>query len=284
MHHLILGYGYCGYYLAQQLLKEKQKITTVSRHLEEQMRLPGVTHVTQDLNQPFHWTNPDSIIYYLIPPPSSGEQDVFLKKLLRPDTLQAKKMIYFGSSGVYGDHQGDWVSEVSPCHIESSRQKRRLDAEQQWLAYGAKHHISSLCLRIAGIYGPTRLPIQAAQNQVPLIEPSQAPFSNHIYVKDLASIAINLAKKEEALSIYNVSDGAPNVMGTLQQHTAKLLHMDPAPYESFAEVFAKASPMKQEFMRASKQLSIERLKTTLGSSLQLTPLDTALKDAIDHEL
>lgn len=74
MHHLILGYGYCGYYLAQELLKNKQQVTVVSRHLNPQFRLPQIRHILHDLMHPIHWIEPDTILYYLIPPPAQGKK------------------------------------------------------------------------------------------------------------------------------------------------------------------------------------------------------------------
>ncbi|WP_241480568.1 hypothetical protein [Legionella norrlandica] len=115
MHHLILGYGYCGYYLAQELLKRQQQVTAVSRQLKKDWELPNLHHIMHDLQYPFHWHNPNSIIYYLIPPPSQSNQDILLNQFLKQSSLNAKKIIYFGSSGVYGDHQGAWWTNHQPA-------------------------------------------------------------------------------------------------------------------------------------------------------------------------
>lgn len=280
MHHLILGYGYCGYYLAQELLKHQQQVTTISRHCSEEMKLPGLNHVLHDLNEPFNWTEPDTIIYYLIPPSSQGEGDSFLKQFLSRNKIQAQKVIYFGSSGVYGNYQGAWVNEESSCLIQHPRQLRRLDAEHQWLAYCGKHLIRPIILRIAGIYGPGRLPMEAAQNNAPLIEKETAPFVNHIYVRDLAAIACKLSQIQSTHSLYNVADGNPQPMGALQQYLAQELGISPPAYESWQSAWEKASPMKREFMQGSKRLSIARLQTTLGTSLLLTPLQKAMQQSM----
>lgn len=280
MHHLILGYGYCGYYLAQELLKHNQQVTALSRHLDPELKLPRLEHFTHDLHQPFHWTESDTIIYYLIPPPSQGETDIFLSQFLSHSVVKAKKIIYFGSSGVYGNHEGDWVNEQSTCFIDNSRQLRRLDAEQQWLSYCNQNSIQPILLRIAGIYGPQRLPIEAAKAQTPIIEKDKAPYTNHIYVKDLAVISYLLAQCRTPHSLYNIADGAPQPMGTIQQQVAKALSIKPAPYESWQNAWERASSMKREFMQGSKRLQIDRLKQSLGSNLSLS----SLSDAIQHSL
>lgn len=280
MQHLILGYGYCGFYLAQELLKNKQQVTALSRHLPSDMKLPRLNHVVHDLIQPFKWTDPDTVIYYLIPPEPQGEYDIFLKHVLQSSTLKAKKLIYFGSSSVYGNHQGTWVNEESPCFIDNPRQKRRLDAEQQCKAFCKRHRIDSIVLRIAGIYGPQRVPIEAAQAKTPIIELNQAPYTNYIFVKDLANIAYQLSQEQVPSNLFNIADGHPKPMGTLQQLVAQLLRLEQAPYETWEQAFARATPMKREFMNGSKRLDINRLKATLEDSLKLTDMEDALNQFI----
>ncbi|MCL9684673.1 SDR family oxidoreductase [Legionella maioricensis] len=280
MHHLILGYGYCGYYLAQELLKHDQQVTALSRHLNPELQQPGLSHVTHDLNQPFNWTESNTIVYYLIPPQPQGERDIFLRQFLSHNRVNARKVIYFGSSAVYGNHQGNWVNEQSTCVINNARQLRRLDAEQQWLSYCNQNSIQAVLLRVAGIYGPQRLPIEAAKAQTPIIEKDKAPYTNHIYVRDLAAISYLLAQCPTPHTLYNIADGAPQPMGTIQKKVAKALGIKPAPYESWEQAWERASPMKREFMQGSKRLQIDRLKQSLKSSLSLSHLNDAIQQSL----
>ncbi|BCA94512.1 NAD(P)-dependent oxidoreductase [Legionella antarctica] len=280
MHHLILGYGYCGYYLAQELLNKNQQVTALSRHLNPELKLPRLRHLIHDLNQPLNWTESDTIIYYLIPPPSQGEKDTFLSQFLSHSVVRAKKIIYFGSSGVYGNHKGEWVNEDSRCFINNSRQLRRLDAEQQWLSYCNQNGMQPILLRIAGVYGPERLPVEAAKNQTPVIEKDKAPYTNHIYVRDLVAISYLLAQCQRPHFLYNIADGDPQPMGTIQQQVAKALGIKPAPYESWEQAWERASPMKREFMQGSKCLQIDRLKKSLESNLSLSHLNKAIQQSL----
>ncbi len=282
MHHLILGYGYCGYYLAQELLNLGEKVTVVSRHSDSRYVLPGLTHVVHDLNTPFSWNIPDTVVYYLIPPPSDGEHDLTLQNLLQHNAIQAQKIVYFGSSGVYGNHQGKWVTEDSHCHVDTARQKRRLCAESQWLTYSKAHQIDCILLRISGIYGPHRVPITAALARTSILRPEDAPWINHIFVRDLVKIALDLVKTPQTNTLFNVSDGCPEPMGALQNHLARLLGVEPAPQKPWKEIWAAASPMKQEFMTHSKRLDIQRLKQTLFD-LEFTPIVEALKLCMINE-
>ncbi|KTC81663.1 NAD-dependent epimerase/dehydratase family protein [Legionella brunensis] len=276
MEHLIIGYGYCGFHLARYLLAKQLSVTVVSRHLDNTFLLPGLNHLCHNIDEPFIWEKPDTIIYYLIPPIGDNKEDLGLKRFLESSHLDVSKVIYFGSSGVYGDHHGAWVDEYSPCYIYSARQQRRLDAEAQWLTFCQKKAIPAIILRIAGIYGPSRLPVESAIAQVPIVHPPSAPYTNHVYVEDLVSISFQLAAKINVSSIYNIADGNPAPLGTLQQEVAQILKLTHASYESWEAAWERASPMKKEFMQASRRLSIRALETSLGSSLTLTRLTQAI--------
>lgn len=279
MHHLIIGYGYTGFHLASYLINKKETVTAVSRHLDESQVVQGVEYIQHDIQTPFPWSKQNTIVYYLIPPPATGRYDTILQTFLNTNVIQPAKFIYFGSSAVYGDKSGDRVDETTPCTIILDRQWRRLDAERQCQELA----IDSVLLRIGGIFGPHRLPIDAAIQQAALIKPESAPITNLIYVKDLVRIAALLAMNSDAKGIYNVSDGLPEPMGYLQQQVAKLLDLPAAPFQSPEQVLAQASPMKKEFIHASKRLNIDALQMTLGPSLVITPKLTAIKESLREE-
>ncbi|ASQ46661.1 Rossmann-fold NAD(P)-binding domain-containing protein [Legionella clemsonensis] len=276
MQHLIIGYGYCGYHLAQYLLKKKESVTAISRHLDSIYELEGLNHIQHNIEEPFHWQKKETIIYYLIPPIGDRSDDVGLKQFLNHSQLKATQVIYFGSSGVYGNHAGAWVDESSTCYVHSSRQKRRLNAEAQWLTYCQQQQIPLIILRVGGIYGVNRLPLQAAMKQTPVITPELAPYTNSIYIDDLIKISYLLTQTKSTTSLYNIADGQPTPVGTLQQLIAQTLGLRAADYESFEQAWERASSMKKEFLSTSKRLSIQALKTRLKSTLHLTPLADAV--------
>lgn len=283
MHHLIIGYGYCGFYLAQYLLNQGERVTAVSRHQDKSYHLENLNHQIQDINQGNHCSEPDTLLYYFVPPTSEGVRDTLLQQFIASSSLKVRKIIYCGSSAVYGNHQHAWIDEGATCYLDNDRQRRRLDAEQQWQQFSAQAFLDCLILRVAGIYGPHRLPVQAALDQAPLIKLEQAPYSNHIHVQDLVKIAALLAMQPHTAGIYNIADGQPQKMGTLQTLTAKALGITAAPYADFEWIWAHASPMKREFMQSSKRLSIERLKKTFQPSLSLMTLTDGIAVSLKAE-
>jgi nucleoside-diphosphate-sugar epimerase len=282
MHHVLLGYGYVAQYLALALSHNQAPILAFSRtpvaasipHFKHQ--LIHDEHFKLDLPNEY-------VLYYFIPPPSDHDTDIILENYLAQLSPLPQKIIYIGSSGIYGDHLGHIVDEDSALHIQTSRQKGRLAAETQLQNFSKKHHIPLALLRVAGIYGPHRLPIEAASKQEPLIYPEEAPLINHIYVKDLVSILVKLGQEISYHGILNICDGHPQAMGTLQAKLASYLHYPPSVYQHFADVFAKASPMKREFMTQNKQLCDKRLKQLLdGGGIVCHDLDSGIQDCIEN--
>lgn len=275
MQHVIIGSGYVGQYLARYLNTMGESVITVSRQDISHQLCKGIKHLSMDVLIHSLPVIEDACWYYLIPPNQHGVHDLTLKRFLELNPKPPKRLIYFGSSGVYGNHNGDFVSELSDCHIEFDRQKRRLDAEKQ-----IKNFLeSAIILRVAGIVGKERLPVDAAKNQIPVVKPEQAPWTNLIDVKDLAKIASYLATHSSASGIFNVSNGHPVLMGYLQQQTARLLNLPLAKELDLDDMLKNASDMKKEFLKTSKRLNISKLQAILGKDYDFYPL-TALWDDI----
>ncbi len=275
MKHLIIGYGYTAYYLARELLAQGHQVCAVSRH-KPQEHLAGLEHQIIDLNNKAVYCEIPCIIYYCAPPPADGFKDSTLSNFLHLQKLNIKHVTYLSSSGVYGNHNGAWVDENSVCLLDSARSKRRYDAEQQWLHFGAQNNVPVNILRVAGIYGPGRLPLDGLNHQTPLIYPDQAPLTNHICVIDLVNIMLAI-NKHSSTKILNVADGEPLPMGSLLKTLAEILAYPVPPYTSFAKAYQQASPMKKEFMIASKKLNIHKLIDYLPADFKCHNLREGIK-------
>lgn len=281
--HILLGYGYVASHLAELLIQQNQEVISVCRQIPAYVP-PQIKHLTQDICQTPVDIQQQDTLYYFIPPLGEYEDDVIITDFLKILTQAPKKVIYIGSSGIYGHHHGEWVDEQSPCHIKTIRQKQRLSAESQFEDFCQKHHIACARLRVAGIYGPQRVPIDAVYAQTPVIHPKEAPLINHIYIKDLTNILAYLGNEVTFHGILNIADGTPSPMGALQQQLAQVLKFPLAPNDSFENIWNTASSMKKEFISQNKKLSVERLLQILNPSpLQLTPLPQALKEIIEAQ-
>jgi len=278
MNHLIVGYGYCGKYLTQTLLESNQQETTWSRSSQNLKQLPN-DHTHEAVNiatDNFNLPRECEVIHYLIAPPNEGKKDKLLEKFLIHLKQLPKHIIYYGSSGIYGDHQGKLIDETSRLNLKSDRQYRRHHAEQQLMAFCYKNKLKLSILRIAGIYGPDRIPLEQIKKKNPIITPSESPITNRIYVQDLVEIAVHLSKIQVGIECYNISDGNPSPMGYIQQKLCVLLNQKPLPQMRYQDYLKKASPMQKEFLSSSKQLDINKIKKILSGKFRLTSLEKGL--------
>jgi nucleoside-diphosphate-sugar epimerase len=281
--HVLVGWGYTAEFLADILLEDPVEILAISRRPPK--RAPhGISHLSMNIAEASTPIHADDIVYYFVPPLSEFESDVVLEKFLNLLPQSPRKVIYVGSSGVYGDQKGQWVNEKTDCQVTSLRQKQRLSAELLLKKYCHNQQIPCALLRTAGIYGPQRIPLDAVYSQQAIIEPENAPFINHIYVRDLAQILKYLGTSLSFDGIVNIADGHPSPMGSLQSMLANLLAYPKAPEMSFEEVWQLASPMKKEFMSQNKKLETSLLKQILrDSSISIHTAQDALKDIIKIE-
>lgn len=263
MHVFILGYGYAAYYCAQKLLARGIQVTAISRTYPKKYQLNGLIHQINTLPELSVSVKPDALLY-CAPPPKTGAKDHLLSETL--DKLEklncVSPIVYWGSSGVYGDHLGHWVDESSPCHIKSDIQRRRLDAEKSIRLFSQKHHVSHAIMRVAGMFGPDRLAIA----DTTVIKEEEAPYTNLIFIKDAAEIAVTLLLSQKDIGIINVSDGQPRKAGAVQKAIAA--HQGIAlKEEPFQSIMATASPMRHYFLSASKRLSTKKCRALFPDML-----------------
>jgi len=109
-----------------------------------------------------------------------------------------------GSTGVYGEEEGEWVEEDTPAAPLHRGGAVQLQAEQTLRS--AVDHLS--VLRLSGLYGPgrTRL-IRQALRKRPYFKPDL--WSNQIHVDDVAGVVQFLIDKQEMPEVLLVSDDKP---------------------------------------------------------------------------
>jgi nucleoside-diphosphate-sugar epimerase len=67
-----------------------------------------------------------------------------------------ERLVYTSSTGVYGDHGGDWVDEETPLDPTTDKTEVLAEAERVALEASAERGIDGTVARLAGIYGPDR--------------------------------------------------------------------------------------------------------------------------------
>jgi nucleoside-diphosphate-sugar epimerase len=279
MQTLILGYGFAGFYCARLWLEQGHDVSAISRHYPSAYHLDGLNHHSKDLTD-YSFSSSPELILYCAPPPREGNSDTLISSVLTNLVNAHFKghFIYWGSSGVYGNHQGDWVDENSVCHAHTALQCRRLDAEAQVQMLAERSACQVSLLRMSGLFGKERLPSLESQ----VVVASEAPYSNLVFIEDAARLVTDIMNHQIGLGVMNVSDGLPKKMGDLQRKVAEIKGeaMLEAPYET---VFNHASSMKRQFLSASKRLSIQKLKSAFPT-FQFTDFSQAVEQCLYPKL
>ncbi len=226
--------------------------------------------------------SPVSVLYYFAPPPSAGTEDRRLGSFLAALTTrhEPERCVYISTSGIYGDCGGAWITEDRAPHPITDRARRRLDAEAQWQAWCRQRGIDLVVLRVPGIYGPGRLPIERIRDGQPVLREEESPFSNRIHADDLASICVLAARSSSGKAIYNVSDGHPTTMTDYFYRVADLLGMPRPPTIGLEEARQVLSPGMLSFLAESKRLDNRLLLTELRVRLRYPDLASGLPSCI----
>jgi nucleoside-diphosphate-sugar epimerase len=173
---------------------------------------------------------------------------------------------YLSTTGVYGDRGGDWVDESAELRPTGERGRRRVAAEQGWLALWRDHGLLVHLFRLAGIYGPGRNALATLRegSAKRVIKPGQV-FSR-IHVDDIAAVlAASLARPNPGAA-YNVADDDPAPPWEVIEEAARLLGLAPPPAVPFEA--ASLSPMARSFYEDNKRTANRRIKDELGVTLR----------------
>ena len=169
---------------------------------------------------------------------------------------------YLSTTGVYGDHQGDWVDESAPLTPATKRGIARVEAEGAWAALDLPLHI----FRLAGIYGPGRGPFAKVRAGTARRIIKRGQVFSRTHVEDIARVLAASIARPNPGGIYNVCDDDPAPPEDVIAYAAELLGLPvPAP-EDFET--AEMTPMARSFYAESKKVRNGRIKDELGVTLK----------------
>lgn len=208
-------------------------------------------------------------LLYGIPPQGGGSLDLRVRTFcdaLERDRQFPRRIVYLSATSVYGDTGGTVVTEASPAEPSSAMGKRRLSAETHFREFGRRHGIPVVILRIAGIYGPGRLPLMQISQGQPLLREEEARPSNRIHIDDLVQVC--RAALDNGSGIYNVSDGCPTSMTTYFNTCADALGLPRQPQVDLEEARKVMPPLLFNYFVESRVVDNSRMLRDLGSVLR----------------
>jgi len=214
---------------------------------------------------------PCDALLYLAPPPEDGERDTRLRNCLAALTkarMVPQRFVYISTSGVYGDCRGDEVDETRPINPQTSRARRRADAELALQEWAATTGTRATALRVPGIYAADRLPLDRLHQGLPVLRAEDDVYTNHIHADDLAAICVRALAPEAPGGVYNTSDDGRMKMGEYFDLVADRNGLPRPPRVARAEAERAISPAMLSFMSESRRLSNARMKKELGIVLR----------------
>lgn len=167
-----------------------------------------------------------------------------------------KKLLFISSTGVYGNANGAWVDETSPCRPRREASIAIYAAEQ--LLGGHSLAGRAVILRMAGMYGPGRmLRVNELKGQSPMPVAANS-FLNLIHVEDAAEIVVTVADRVDPPELFNVADGRPADRREYFAFAAQLLGL-PSPEFVEPETTANSQRHDGEHKRVCSRKLFERL-------------------------
>jgi nucleoside-diphosphate-sugar epimerase len=286
----IIGCGYLGQRVAQLWLANNESVTVLTRSTQRatEFRQQGLTSVVGDVTQPETLQQlatliqpGDTLLYAVGYDRKSGHamRQIYvdgLQHVLDQLPQHLGKLIYISSTGVYGQNTGETVNEDSPTQPTREGGQVCLAAEQ--LLQQHRLGSQSVILRMAGIYGPGRVPNrQDLMNQVPLpMQPDS--YLNLVHVADGARAVLAAEARATTPALYVVSDNAPVQRGDYYAELARL-------WQTPAPIFQQPDDSQPRTRRggADKKIDAQRLHTELQPEWHYPDYRTGLAAIIQQE-
>jgi nucleoside-diphosphate-sugar epimerase len=279
---LIVGCGYTGLRLAHRL-QPRWSVSATARSdaTAAAVSAAGISVVRADLDATpspgaLERAADGAAIAYLAPPPDHGTDDPRLLRFLAAlGSARPSVLLYMSTTGVYGDTRGGTVTEDSPLLPSNDRSRRRVAAETATQGWCARRGVRCVVLRVPGIYGPGRLPLDRLRRGEPALRPEDSGPGNRIHVDDLVTACV-AALERPVSGAFNVTDGNPVTTTEFLQRTAVIADLAPPPLVALADAEGRISAGMLAFLRESRRVDNRRMREELGVELRYAQLDDGI--------
>ena len=159
-------------------------------------------------------------------PPVDGEDLIIKNFKEKIKECNPKWVTYLSATSVYGDHQGEWVDELSKTNPTSSNGVDRLIAERLWLDLASKQNIPLQIFRLSGIYSDQSNTLVRLKSGRAKVINKKNHFFSRIHVEDIANVLFKSLSNFKSSEIYNISDDKPSSSKEVTLYGVKLLNVD----------------------------------------------------------
>lgn len=211
-----------------------------------------------------------------IPPPRDEDDDSVFDAVVNELKVKLPQGAWLGfvsTSGVYGNHDGVWVTEESPLYCsEKSPTFRYIQHEKMWQQLSKRSGWVGRTFRCSGLYGPERSALHTLWKKQALTVSPTAGITNRIHETDVAraivASMIDSPQEQEDFRVYNLSDDEPETRTVVMEYAAELLKSVGVDI-SIEESLDSASSSARATRRGTdiKRVSNDRMKSELVSEL-----------------
>ncbi|MFP8891291.1 SDR family oxidoreductase [Natrialbaceae archaeon A-CW2] len=287
----ILGCGYVGLELGRQLTEREHTVYGVRRSDEgiatiEKTGFEGLQADITDREDLEHVPDVDVVVFAA----SSGGRGADAAREIYVDGLETAidafgsrektpdRLVYTSSTGVHGDHDGQWVDETTPIEPTTEKTAVLVEAERLALEKPAEYGFDGTVARYAGLYGPDRYRLERY-----LEGPVTEGYLNMVHRDDAAG-AVRYVLEENAArnAVVQVVDDEPVSKWAFADWLAAECGLDTPPKRTKSERL-EAGDLSEAARRrilTSKRCSNERLRE-LGYRFEYPTFREGYREAID---
>jgi nucleoside-diphosphate-sugar epimerase len=181
------------------------------------------------------------------------------------------------TTGVYGNHDGDWVTEESECRATSPSARRYLAYEAAWIRRATPRYALHI-FRCAGIYGGLQSALHTIYKSGLPTFTSMATgkdVTNRIHVVDLAAAVVASMQQHDAsiagtTHMYNLADDLPESRTVVMEYAVELLHSINVTVLGAASTEPESSSVRGRRRHAdAKRVSNDKMKRELLHGISL---------------
>jgi len=212
-------------------------------------------------------------------PPVKGEDLVIKNFKENIKECNPKWVTYLSATSVYGNHQGEWVNELSKTNPTSSNGVDRLSAERSWLDFANKQNIPLQIFRLSGIYSNRRNILVKLKSGKTNIINKKNHFFSRIHVEDIANVLFRSLSSFKSSEIYNISDDKPSSSKEIILCGVKILNIEKPKSIEAKEI---ESEMLKNFYKDSKKVSNKKMKSFFNYKLKFSTYVEGLNYIRNH--
>jgi nucleoside-diphosphate-sugar epimerase len=194
-----------------------------------------------------------------------------LKAFLDRVPRAVRRIVYASSTSVYGQTQGQWVSEDSPANAAQEAGKLCKEAEETLRIWGEHAGCSRVVLRFSGLYGPGRVIGREVLERGEPIPGNPTSFLNLVHIEDAARAAVAALDREDPDSLFLITDDRPVERREYYALTARLLNAPPPRFEP---------PPLGDRDSTNRRIANRKLREVLGLNLAYPDITTGVPAAL----